>query len=247
MPDSAFKSPDLPQIRIVKTIPKATQQQLSSYKHCYMGISLDNPSFYGRSLQALLLWATNNCEQCLVIVGDFLRRYNEHIFSGTAGEAAENASLQSGENYIAQTREIFSRFPEPAVKIIRWKDCLEKEEYKKAKKIIDNLYDSDEAFRSSLQKDAFSFINRQKRNKQNPKVSIENAIDISSKYLLEEVAVFSALSELGWNVEIYPGPELHVLVDIAGGSFRDVPAGLKKRINIELQIDKQQITQEKAT
>jgi tRNA-dependent cyclodipeptide synthase len=238
MPDSAFKSQASPQIRIVRTTPKATPQQLSSYKYCYMGVSLDNLDFYGRTLRALLLWVTNNYEQCLVIIGDFLRRYNEQIFNSIKGEAAEKASLQAGAAYLDQTREIFSQFSEPKVKIIRWKDCLDKEEFKKAKKILDNLYDSDEAFRSSLQKDAFSFINRQKRKKQSPKVSTEDAIDISSRYLLEEVAVFSTLSEEGWNIEVYPGPELNVLVEIAKGSFKDIPAGLKKRINIELQIDK---------
>jgi hypothetical protein len=67
---------------------------------------------------------------------------------------------------------------------------------------------------------------------------MEEAIDISSQYLLEEVAVFSALAEEGWNIEVYPGPELGVLVEIAQGNFKDIPAGLKKRINIELRIDK---------
>ncbi len=238
MPDSTFKRADLPQIRIVKTTPNVAKQQLFSYRRCYIGISIDNRDFYGLSLEALLRWAAENYEQCLIVVGDYLRRFNEQIFSGSTGESAEKVSFQAGDNYLKQTKEIFSRFNGQKIKLIRWKDCLEKEEYKKARKILDNLYTLDESFRAAVQKDAFSFIKRQNRKKQDLAVTMEEAIDISSQYLLEEVAVFSALAEEGWNIEVYPGPELGVLVEIAQGNFKDIPAGLKKRINIELRIDK---------
>ena len=240
MKDSTYKRPDLPQIRIVKTTPKATREQLFSYKRCYMGISLDNRDFYGRSLEALLFWTAKNYEQCLIIVGDYLRRFNEQIFSGKTGESAEKVCLGAGDTYLARTAEIFSRIAEPKIKLIRWKDCIEKERYKKARNILDNLYKTDESFRAAVQKDAFSFIKRQNLKKQNLAVPLEEAIDISSQYLLEEVAVFSALSEEGWNIEVYPGPELGVLVEIAKGNFANIPEGLKKRINIELKVDKTQ-------
>ena len=238
MPDSTFKRADLPQIRIVKTTPNVAKQQLFSYRHCYIGISIDNPDFYGRSLEALLRWAAENYEQCLIVVGDYLRRFNEQIFSGSTGNIAEEVSFQAGDNYLEQTKEIFSQFNGQKIKLIRWKDCLEKEGYKKARKILDNLYTLDESFRAAVQKDAFSFIKRQNRKKQDLAVTMEEAIDISSQYLLEEVAVFSVLAEEGWNIEVYPGPELGVLVEIAQGNFKDIPAGLKKRINIELQVTK---------
>lgn len=205
-----------------------------------MGISLDNPDFYGGSLDTLLQWVTAKFEQCLIIIGDYLRRYNEQIFSGNAGQAEDFASMEAGQVFLEQNAEILKRFSEPKVKIVRWKDCLASEQYKKAKIILDNLYKSDETFRASLQKDAFSFINRQKRKKQNPQVPMEEAIEISSRYLLEEVAVFSSLAELGWNIEVYPGPELGILVDVAKGNFKQIPTGLKNRINIELQVDKTQ-------
>ena len=240
MQDAVFKTGDLPRVRIVKTTPKATAEQLFSYKRCYMGISLDNPDFYGKSLEALLLWVTANYEQCLVVIGDYLRRYNEQLFSGKSGEAEEKASLEAGEIFLKKTGEILRKYTEPKVKIIKWKDCIATEQYKNAKELLDKLYQSDESFRSSIQKDAFLFINRQKRKKQNPQVTMEEAIEISSRYLLEEVAAFSSFAELGWNIEVYPGPELGVLVDIAKGNFGKIPDGLKNRINIELQVDKTQ-------
>ena len=68
---------------------------------------------------------------------------------------------------------------------------------------------------------------------------MEVAIELSCRYLLEEVAVFSALSEQGWGVELYPGPELHVLSEVAKDKLINVPQGLKERINVELKISDQ--------
>ena len=74
-----------------------------------------------------------------------------------------------------------------------------------------------------------------KRNK-TLAVSGERALRLSCEYLLEEIAVFSALSEQGWQVELYPGSELVVLVYIARGKCLNVPQGLIKRISVELKI-----------
>ena len=64
----------------------------------------------------------------------------------------------------------------------------------------------------------------------------EEALKLSCEYLLEEIAVFSALSEQGWQVEFYPGPELRVLAEVAKGRYSGVPIGLKERISVELKI-----------
>ncbi len=65
---------------------------------------------------------------------------------------------------------------------------------------------------------------------------MKQAIRLSCEYILEEVAVFNVLSESGWTVELYPGPELRVLAEVAAGKYPDVPAGLKGRVNVELKI-----------
>jgi tRNA-dependent cyclodipeptide synthase len=240
MPDATYKVPSRPkdggqEIRIAKTTPNVSEEKLFSNRRCYMGISLDNPQFYGKNMEAILSWVTKNFEQCLVVVGDYLRRYNEEIFSGTESKVREAVSFQAGDAYIGQTKEILGRYKEPQIKVVRWKDCIEKAGYKTARSILDNLYSADDLFRAAVQKDSLSFLNRQRRKRQEPAVPMEEAIDISSKYLLEEIAVFSVLSEEGWNVEVYPGPELGVLVEMAKGNFKDIPAGLKKRINVEVQ------------
>ena len=238
MRDSTFENSELPKVGIVKITPNVTKEKLFSLRRCYIGISLDNPVFYNSSLTAILKWGAEKFEQCLIVLGDYLRRHNEYIFNGLQGPVAEKASFQAGDEYIEKTREIFAQFTEPKLTLIKWKDCLGWPQYSTSKKILDNLYNNDDTFRAVVQKDAFAFIKRQKKRNEDLSVPMEKAIDISSEYLLEEIAAFSALSERGWNVELYPGPELCVLVDIAQGDFSDIPKGLKDRVNVQLRVSK---------
>ncbi|MHC4457239.1 MAG: tRNA-dependent cyclodipeptide synthase [Planctomycetota bacterium] len=234
--DLPFENLNLPSVSIIRTTPKISEEELFSYKRCYMGISLDNSVFEGKSLQALLLWMTEKFEESLVIVGDYLWRFNEQIFGGLETDEAIKAAQGLGDSFIKKTREIFQQLTDEKVHLTRWKQYLETDEYKKSKSVLSGLFASDSDFRASVEKDAFAFVRRQTRQMRKSTVPIEEAIKLCSKYLLEEIAVFSALSEQGWHVELYPGPELRVLVDIAKGKYLNIPQGLKERINVELKI-----------
>jgi len=236
MSDLNFENHNLPSVSIVRTTPGISEQQLSSYKRCYIGISLGNPLFQGKSLQAILSWAVERFEQSLVIIGDYLCRFNERILHGLNSEQAAQVAQNLGDDFLKQTKELFEQFPEDKLKPIRWKKCLENVEYMEAKSILDNLFKQNQHFQASVEKDAFSFINRQTKRNETLSVETEEAIKLSCEYLLEEIAVFSALSQQGWHVELYPGAELNVLEDIAKGKYNNIPTGLKKRINIELRI-----------
>ena len=236
--DSGFEKLNLPSISIETITPKIPRQELFSYKKCYIGISLDNPGFYGKSLQALLLWGLGNFQQVLIVVGDYLRRYNEQIFTGLDIDQAGRAAHEFGDLFFEKTSDFFDQIPNQRLVLTRWAPCLGSDEYKGSKKILDKLYDSDESFKASVLKDAASFIKRQQKRNFKLAVSKEQAVELSCRYLLEEIAVFSALSERGWKVELYPGPELSVLKEISKGKYSNIPRGLKERINVELKIQR---------
>jgi len=236
MSDLDFENLDLPSISIVRTTPKVAEDELFTHKRCYMGISLDNPGFQGKNLQALMLWALGNFDKCLVVVGDHLCRFNEQIFNTSRLNEAAEAAQRRGDSFMNKTTEFFKQIPARRLVLTRWQPCLKKNEYNEAKVVIDNLFASDSAFRASVERDAFSFVKRQKKRNQKPIVTTEEAIELSCRYLLEEITVFAALSTQGWEIELYPGPELGVLVDIAKGKYLHVPEGLTKRINVELAI-----------
>jgi tRNA-dependent cyclodipeptide synthase len=200
-----------------------------------MGISLDNPVFEGDSLRALLLWIVKRFDQCLVIVGDHLCRYNERIFNGLKDDDAIKVAQEAGDSFILRTRELFQQFPPGKIRLTRWKQHLDTDEYKKSKTLLDHLFISNPDFGESVQKDARSFVTRQAK-RDRLAIQPSKAVELSCQYLLEEVAVFSALAEQGWQVELYPGPELRVLVEVAKGKYYTIPEGLKKRISVELEV-----------
>ena len=226
----------LPDISIVKILPRISESQLFSRKKCYLGISLENPLFAGDSLRAMLMWATEKFEQCLVIVGDYLARFDEQIIAGCDENKAGQLAIKRGDSFISQTKEIFAALPAGRITLTRWEEHLQAEEFKRSKKILDEIFDTDEDFRKSVEYDAWSFVERQKKHNQHPAVEADAALRLCCQYIMEEIAVFSSLSERGWGVELYPGSELRVLAEVAKGLYPSVPEGLKNRINVELKI-----------
>ena len=231
----------LPKVKIVKILPRVSRAQAYARKKCYLGISLENPLFEGDTLRAIVLWASAQFEQTLVIVGDYLCRFNERILSACDEKTAGLLALKRGDLFLSKTKELFNSLPEGKVILTRWKEHLQNEQFIRSKKILDEIFESDEEFRAAIEYDALSFVRRQRKHNLNLAVDMEQAIRLSSEYILEETAVFSSLSERGWSVELYPGSELKVLAEVAKGRFPAVPRGLKDRLSVELKISSRAI------
>ncbi len=213
-----------------------SEAELFAQKRCYLGISLENPIFEGDSLKALLGWASERFEECLIVVGDDLCRFNQRIINGLgADEALEAAHLQ-GDDFIAQAGGFIESIARGNVKLTRWDEHLQSDAYRQSRAVLDRLFAADAKFRAAIEKDAVAFAERQRQRGGKMAVEMDEAIELCCQYLLEEIAVFSALSERKWRVELYPGSELHALVDVARGKFADVPRGLADRINVELKV-----------
>lgn len=225
-------------VRIVETTPAVSRERLFAHRRCYMGISLDNPVFTGATLKTLLRWATGHFDKCLIVVGDYLRRYNEQIFSALTGPAAAEAALGSGQEFLDRNRDLLASFDSEKLVVTRWQPCLTGREYLDARQTLADLYGADDKFRAAVQRDGAAFLRRQQRHGRKLAVEEERAIELSCEYLLEEIAVFSSLAQQGWKVELYPGPELDVLVEAARGDYTGIPAGLKDRVNVELRLHK---------
>lgn len=225
-----------PAVRMVRILPDMPAAELWRHRRCYLGISMGNPLFEGRYLRTLCDWITGRFDACLFIVGDYLCRYNECIFTGSDAEQAGRAALELGESFLGRNRPVLDRYPQDKFRLTRWRDHLRSAEFEKASAALEKLFESDSDFRRSVEKDAFAYINRKSGHGIYAAVEAKEAAALSCRYLLEEIAVFSAVSQQGWQVEVYPGPELTTLEQIAKGRYEDIPAGLKSRINVEVNI-----------
>lgn len=222
-------------IQVGTITPRIPLDEVFARDRCYMGISLDNPVFRGRTLASLVQWAVGHFGHCQIVVGDTLRRHNEQILHGLQGSKAIDAARAVGDAFLRDHQDLFASFDHGRLLVIRWDECLGWPEYRADRSAIDDIYGSETDFLSAVQRDAFAFVKRMKKRSPKLAVSDEQAIELSSQYLLEEIAVFSALSMRSWSVELYPGPELEVLVKVASGAFAAIPQGLRQRVNIELK------------
>jgi tRNA-dependent cyclodipeptide synthase len=213
----------LPKVSIARILPGISQQELFSRKKCYLGISIENPLFEGDSLRAMLVWAADKFEHCLVIVGDYLCRFNEQILHACDENRAGELAVGLGDSFLRGTKELFEELPAERVRLTRWKEHLQTEQFSRSKAVLDELFESDDDFRASIEYDASSFVKRLRRRNTNPAVDVDHAVRLSCEYILEEVAVFASLSESGWSVELYPGSELRVLAQVAKGRYPRVP------------------------
>jgi len=234
--DSSSENVGQSSVRIAKILPKISARQLFAYRQCYLGISLENPLFEGQPLRSLLWWAAEQFDKCLVILGDHLSRFNERILTGCGLDEAAKRAEKLGDSFITKNKTLFDELPSGKVRLTRWKEHLHSQQYEESRVVVQRLFASDDGFKASVEKDAFSFVKRLKRRNQHLAVETEQATALCCEYLLEEIAVFSALSQQGWHVELYPGSELRVLVEVAGGKYKTVPKGLKDRISVELEI-----------
>lgn len=221
-------------IKIIANFPKLSAQELSQYKQAYLGISLKNSIFWEEDFEQILAWAAEHFESCLIVVADYLHRHNEQILHATNEAQSIKAALELGQKYVKQLMPKLEKFPNQKFKIIHWQELLEQEAYTNAADLLNKLYLENSKFKHSIDKSATHFILRQQEQGVVLGLSQAEAVELSVKYLLEEMAVFDILVAQNWQVEIYPGTQLPILKEITKGDFENVPKHLRKRIFIGL-------------
>jgi tRNA-dependent cyclodipeptide synthase len=225
-------------IKIGDNFPKLSAQELNQYKRVYLGISLKNSVFWEEGFEQILAWAADNFDSCLIVVADYLHRHNERILHGASQEQSIKSALELGKKYVEQLLPKLTNFPAKKFKIVHWQELLAQDAYQKSATLLNEFYLQNTKFKDSIDKSATHFVKRQQEQGIKFAVSEAQAIDLSIKYLLEEMAVFDILVAQNWQVEIYPGTQLPVLKEIAKGDFENISKNLQKRIFIGLSAAK---------
>lgn len=224
-------------IRVEQVMPVSAEASLFSHPKCVLGVSMSNPIFWRSSLDKILEWMAGNFDTSMILVGDYLHRLNEQILRGGTEEEAVARALDIGEDFLEQLDQYIHKYPEHKFEVVRWQPFHEEPTFWEAKEQMHALYASSAEVKSSIDSAAALFV-WQKQDRTRFKVTKATAIELSAQYLLEEMAVFSMLIEKGWEVVVYPGAQLPLLMEIAKGRFKDIPNSLDKGIYVELKVRK---------
>ena len=204
----------------------------------YVGVSIGQKNFRGRRLSAIVAWLDRHTERCRLLIGDELHRHTVAIWNSCSEEEALALSRRAGDAVEQEIQDLLSADPARKFELCRWRSMTSHAMYENLHERVARLVVDDAQFAQSLRQCARQYIDRGCARGQQPVLAFDHAVEVSAAYLTEELAVFAVLNSIGWNVEIYPGPELPVLAEVSHGVHPNVNPLFPKRANIELHLRK---------
>lgn len=134
------------------------------------GVSIGNEKQTGNDLISFINLVNINSPKFIngveVMIADYLHRHY----------STEEEAQQGGDDWIAQNAELLKQLKVP-YKIVRWKDFMKEEGFKKAQLKVSELFEKDLLFKSKLQN-----VTKSHKDK-----GVDSDVE---KYLLEECAYF---------------------------------------------------------
>ena len=182
-------------------------------------VSVGQPYHEAEKLRATFNWVGQRFEKVIICANDTLQRFNHEMDGLTPSEAFSKAE-SDGREWIE--RNISSIRSLPNYTIFRWEDWRSRSDYQESFDKANALYDSNDEFRTAINKNVLEFWSRQDR----PQKDFERFADLSKRYLLEETAVFSIMFKTEAAVDIYPGSTLLPCTIFQGQTVDGAPDGL---------------------
>jgi tRNA-dependent cyclodipeptide synthase len=222
---SASQIPTRAKYRVIPTEGRKT------FKRCILGVSLEKANFYAAKLIPMTDWIRRHYEDCDVMLGDSLHRITLQLNSSMHEDEAIARSKWLANDFVYSNLPIFN----PAESSCRFNFvfCSEIQKWPEYHAYYDQLrrlFGANEALRKSVEDFASIYLGRTPDRKHSG-----NAVDLSSTYLLEELAVICCLAQTSPCAFVYPG-SLTILQEIAEGKHPYLPSGLRHIDYVALQL-----------
>lgn len=207
------------------------------FPQCYCGISLGSPAFVGDRLAAVLQWLADHAERCRLVIGDDLHRLNLMMRFGLEEEEASRHARLQGDEFRARLYPLVNRYPEGRFLLTRWSDITADPQFPFWLDQVARFVEENPDCGRAVAHSANEYVKQQLDRGRTFARPLEEVRALSVQYLTEEIAGFTLLSSDGWNVDVYPGPELPILIEVARGKYAGVPDPLLHRTNVELVLE----------
>ena len=176
-----------------------------------LGISLNNKYCDGDYLITLVDFARSHFSSIHFLVGDTLHRYNYRVSPEVPEAEAYKKSLLRGDIWLERDLQLVDSVLEKSqYKVVRWDEWLKYPLFKDYCQKFQDLYQADDIFQRTVDKDVLGFIDRRKKagNKFQDEAFC-HAMGV--QFIIEELAVYAVANELYNFVLIYPGTQLKSL------------------------------------
>lgn len=209
-----------------------------TYKfHCFLGVSINNPLFLGKGLPALLTWVSAKYPYCIILISDYLDRFNQKIFCEEAIlNRAIDSSLETGNRIERSIQSCITKLQIENIIVERWLKYYDLREVQIIKKQLYSQLEKKNEFYASVNQSAIEYL--KKKSNLSRLLCNERNIGLSIDYIIEELAVFSYLIQIGARVQLYPGTQLPILKRIADKAIILNDTNLDQGIYVELTVKK---------
>ncbi|MCP9772311.1 tRNA-dependent cyclodipeptide synthase [Synechococcus sp. Tobar12-5m-g] len=216
--------------------PEIARGKLASYDSCYLGVSLDNPSFSTAKLIAMTDWIAKRFRSCRVLLGDSLYRLSLLIDNhGLTERQAFVQALHAGGKYINAELPVFDRYLNSCpFEFVYCSDIQQTDSYREYYDIIEDLMKNDTRLVNAVNTFSFQFVQRHLAVDATS-ISGNDFLQICQQYLIEELAIFSCLFDSNLYPILYPG-SLSIFEEIANGEHPNLPDSLRDMIYISLRF-----------
>lgn len=212
-------------------------------ERAYLGISLGRLYYSTARLNAYCSWAAVNSPRGFAfLIGDDIHAFTLRAFSGLAEATAIRRARAKGDDIERQLKRI-AHSRNVTVEIVRWAHLYQCKLYGHLFRAADALRQSNPEFKEALREQAVTNL-RRRLDRLTPSLgrSPEKRWELLELYVMHEIAGLIAMSEqYGYEVEIYPGPELKIIEGIyehgqppeLGALLPELPRRLFKRLEID--------------
>ena len=200
----------------------------------FVGVSIKNRMSNKRRLALLIPWALQRSGSLSIVVGDYIHRFNYMAVEGLPPADAAQKAFSSGKRALRAARSILSeaRAEDRAV-VLSSLDLTGTIECQAIYKDVLRYYDRNATFVSDVTEEVSSFLSR---TCQDHDITTGGRLEVLKSYVLEEIAMFLHLYNTGHLVEIYPGPDLAIMRNIAAGHYDDFPFQCPHRTHVSVCV-----------
>lgn len=199
----------------------------------YISMSMNNTVFHNEGmLLAALNEIRSHTSEITIIVGDYLHRYNERIFSGCSEQEAIQKSLERGKKLIDIFKKVAVRIEGLEWKLLFTYDFTTDPSFLGKFKYYELLCVRNRHFHRLTEYTIDVFLRRQS----DIRVNYKKARELCCFYLIEELVIFELLAERGFVVNIYPGNQLPIIKAIVSGDLENVSEPLEKIQAVEIKF-----------
>lgn len=197
-------------MRIENYLNTSEEEVRDRTHNIWIGISFGNKYFTKERVKKYIKWALNYTKNnVLVVVADYINAINLEVLDNRTPAAALNKALRLGEEKYNELRGIIDELPaeqKAKVKLVRWKDSVNQNSYKKNFAIIKKEFQENKDFHDYI----IEIITngRSDRASRLDKLS-EEKMDRLADYILNELPHFvdgvQTYNEQVYTLLLYPG------------------------------------------